>query len=70
MTTRPAIPTLRWLTPAASLVLLAAAGAWFGVVAVADDMGSMPGTMRVGFFVPEIAPGLDHVPHTGRMRGM
>jgi predicted metal-binding membrane protein len=40
---------LRRLTPLASLLLLATAAAWLGVVAVARDMGSMPGTMRLGF---------------------
>ncbi len=45
---RPAPPSLRQLTPAASLLLVAAAGAWAGVVLVARDMGSMPGTMGLG----------------------
>ncbi len=38
----------RQLTPPASLLLVAAASAWVGVVAVARDMGSMPGTMGLG----------------------
>ncbi len=42
------MPSLRHLTPAASLLLVAAAGAWVGVVLVARDMGSMPGTMGLG----------------------
>jgi predicted metal-binding membrane protein len=41
-------PSLRRLTPLASLLLLAAAAAWLGVVAVVGDMGSMPGTMGLG----------------------
>ena len=41
-------PSLRRLTPSASVLLLAAAAAWLGVVAVATDMGSMPGTMGLG----------------------
>jgi hypothetical protein len=41
-------PGLRQLTPGASLLLVAAAGAWIGVVLVAQDMGSMPGTMGLG----------------------
>jgi hypothetical protein len=44
----PAGPSLRQLTPPASLLLVAAAGAWAGVVLVARDMGSMPGTMGLG----------------------
>ena len=44
----PAAPSLRQLTPPASLLLVAAAGAWVGVVLVARDMGSMPGTMGLG----------------------
>jgi len=40
--------SLRQLTPPASLLLVAAAGAWVGVVVVARDMGSMPGTMGLG----------------------
>jgi len=46
-------PGLRQLTPRASLLLVAAAGAWVGVVLVARDMGAMPGTMglTVGSFV-------------------
>jgi predicted metal-binding membrane protein len=43
-----AVPSLRQLTPPASLLLVAAAGAWVGVVLVARDMGSMPGTMGLG----------------------
>jgi predicted metal-binding membrane protein len=43
-----AMPSLRRLTPAVSLLLVAAAGAWAGVVLVARDMGSMPGTMGLG----------------------
>ncbi len=42
-------PSLRRLTPSASVLLLAAAAAWLGVVAVAGDMGSMPGTMGLAF---------------------
>jgi predicted metal-binding membrane protein len=41
-------PSLRRLTPSGSVLLLAAAAAWLGVVAVAGDMGSMPGTMGLG----------------------
>ena len=44
----PAAPSLRRLTPLASLLLVAAAGAWAGVVLLARDMGSMPGTMGLG----------------------
>ena len=44
----PAAPSLRQLTPPASLLLVAAAGAWAGVVLLARDMGSMPGTMGLG----------------------
>ena len=43
-----AVPSLRQLTPPASLLLVAAAGAWVGVVLVARHMGSMPGTMGLG----------------------
>jgi predicted metal-binding membrane protein len=43
-----AVPSLRQLPPPASLLLVAAAGAWAGVVLVARDMGSMPGTMGLG----------------------
>ena len=43
-----AVPSLRQLTPPASLLLVAAAGAWVGVALVARDMGSMPGTMGLG----------------------
>jgi len=39
---QPAAPSLRQLTPPASLLLVAAAGAWAGVVLVARDMGAMP----------------------------
>ena len=42
-----AVPRLRQLTPA-SLLLVAAAGAWVGVMLVARHMGSMPGTMGLG----------------------
>jgi hypothetical protein len=42
------VPGLRRLTPSASLVLIAAAGAWAGVAVVARHMGSMPGTMGLG----------------------
>jgi predicted metal-binding membrane protein len=41
-------PRLRQLTPRASLLLVAAAAAWVGVVAVARHMGSTPGTMGLG----------------------
>lgn len=46
-------PSLRQVTPSASLLLLVAAGAWVGVVALARHMGPMPGTMglRFGSFV-------------------
>ena len=43
-----AAPSLRQLTPPASLLLVAAAGAWAGVVLLARDMGSMSGTMGLG----------------------
>ena len=43
-----AVPRMRQLTPPASLLLVAGAGAWVGVVLVARDMGSMPGTMGLG----------------------
>jgi len=43
-----ATPSLRYLTPPASLLLLGAAGAWIGVVVVARHMGPMPGTMGLG----------------------
>jgi predicted metal-binding membrane protein len=49
VTTSAAAPTLRRLTPSASLLLLVAAAAWLGVIVVADDMGSMPGTMGLAF---------------------
>jgi predicted metal-binding membrane protein len=41
-------PSLRHITPPASLLLVAAAGAWVGVVVVAQHMGPMPGTMGLG----------------------
>jgi len=41
-------PSLRHLTPPASLLLLAAAAAWVGVVVMARHMGPMPGTMGLG----------------------
>lgn len=41
-------PGLRRLAPQASLLLVAAAGAWVGVIVVARHMGSMPGTMGLG----------------------
>jgi predicted metal-binding membrane protein len=41
-------PRLRQLTLPASFLLLAAAAAWVGVVAVVRHMGTMPGTMGVG----------------------
>ena len=41
-------PSLRLLTPLASLLLAVAAVAWVGVVVLARDMGSMPGTMGLG----------------------
>jgi predicted metal-binding membrane protein len=41
-------PSLRHLTPPASLLPLAAAAAWVGVVVVARHMGPMPGTMGLG----------------------
>jgi predicted metal-binding membrane protein len=40
--------SLRRLTPPASLLLVAAAGAWVGVVIVAGHMGAMPATMGLG----------------------
>ena len=43
-----ATPNLRQLTPPASFLLIAAAGAWVGVVVVARHMGPMPGTMDLG----------------------
>ena len=42
------VPGLRQLTPPASFVLAAAAGAWAGVAMVARRMASMPGTMGLG----------------------
>jgi hypothetical protein len=44
----PAASSLRQLTPPASLLLVAATGAWAGVVLLARDMGSMPGTIGLG----------------------
>ena len=44
----PAALSLRHLTPPALLLLVAAAGAWAGVVLLARGMGSMPGTMGLG----------------------
>ena len=41
-------PSLRRVTPAASALLVVAAGAWIGVVVVARNMSSMPGTMGLG----------------------
>jgi predicted metal-binding membrane protein len=41
-------PSLRQLAPSASLLLVAAAGAWAGVAVVTRRMGSMPGTMGLG----------------------
>lgn len=41
-------PTLRQLTRPASVLLVAAAGAWAGVVVLERDMGPMPGTMGLG----------------------
>jgi predicted metal-binding membrane protein len=43
-----AAPGWRQLTPSASVLLLAAAGAWAGVAVLARGMGSMPGTMGLG----------------------
>jgi predicted metal-binding membrane protein len=43
-----AAPSLRALRFPSSVLLLAAAGAWAGVVIVARHMGQMPGTMGVG----------------------
>ena len=45
-----AAPSLRIVTPSASLLLLGAAGAWVGVVVVARHMGPMPGTMGLGIW--------------------
>ena len=42
-------PTFRQLTPLTSVLLIAAAAAWVGVIVVAEDMGSVPGTMGLGF---------------------
>jgi len=47
--TGSAAPTLRRLTPSASLLLLVAAAAWLGVIVIAGDMGSMSGTMGIAF---------------------
>jgi len=41
-------PSLRHITPSASLLLVVAAGAWIGVVVVARHMAPMPGTMGLG----------------------
>ena len=41
-------PSLRQLTPQASFLLVAAAGAWAGVAVLARGMGAMPGTMGLG----------------------
>ena len=41
-------PTLRQLTRPASVLLVAAAGAWAGVVVLERHMGPMPGTMGLG----------------------
>ncbi len=77
-------PSLRELTPPASLLLVAAAGAWVGVVVMARDMGSMPGTMGLGagsfvavwalmmaaMMLPSAAPFASHYTRTfGRDRG-
>jgi len=43
-----ATPSIRHLTPPASLLLLGAAAAWVGVVLVARHMARMPGTMGIG----------------------
>ncbi|MFI5100258.1 MAG: DUF2182 domain-containing protein, partial [Actinomycetes bacterium] len=42
-------PTLRQLTLPASVLLLAGAGAWVGVIAISRGMGEMPGTMGLAF---------------------
>jgi predicted metal-binding membrane protein len=47
--TKSATPTLRQVTPLTSLLLIAAAGAWVGVLIVARSMGAMSGTMGLGF---------------------
>jgi hypothetical protein len=44
----PVAPSLRQLTPPALLLLVVATGAWAGVVLLAREMGSMPGTMGLG----------------------
>ena len=44
-----AAPTLRQLTMPASVLLVVAAGAWVGVVALGRGMGAMPGTMGLSF---------------------
>src|SRR5436190_13387881 len=41
-------PGWRRLTPSASTLLLVAAAAWVGILAVSHGMGSMPGTMGLG----------------------
>ena len=40
-----AVPSLLRLTPRASVLLIAAAGAWVCVAVLARDMTAMPGTM-------------------------
>lgn len=45
----PTTASVRRLTLPASLLLVVAAGAWVALVLVARDMGSMPGTMGLGF---------------------
>jgi predicted metal-binding membrane protein len=44
-----AAPGWRQLAPQAALLLAAAAAAWAGVAVLARGMGSMPGTMGLGF---------------------
>ena len=44
------VPSLRHITPRASLLLLAAGVAWVGVVVIARHMGPMPGTMTLGLW--------------------
>lgn len=43
-----AAPGLRRLTPVASLLLVAAAGAWVGVSVLVRHLGAMPGTLALG----------------------
>ncbi len=43
-----AVPSLLRLTPRASVLLIAAAGAWVCVAVLARDMTAMPGTMGLG----------------------